>query len=159
MKNLTILVLRVKNPKQIMSGIMNGDTQLFIQDTTTNNSRFRFLLPILKVLHKKLNAFWACVPWVSQINIKSFRAQENRTNPRKSLLYCQRNQELIVLPLLITVLVLEIFIVFLTLRCANFAALIHLHSNQVEDICLLLLLADLANYIKKLYNLQMHPFR
>ena len=50
---------------------------------------------------------------------------------------------------LITVLVLEIFIVFLTLRCANFAALIHLHSNQVEDICLLLLLADLANYIKK----------
>ena len=145
MKNLTILLSRVKNPKQIMSRIMNGDTQLFIQDTTTNNSRFRFLLPILKVLHKKLNAFGACVPWVSQTNIKSFRAQENRTNPRKSLLYCQRNQESIVTPLLITVLVLEIFIVFLTLRCANFAALIHLHSNQVEDICLLLLLADLAN--------------
>ena len=75
MKNLTILRSRVKNPKQIMSGIMNGDTQLFIQDTTTNNSRFRFLLPILKVLHKKLNAFGACVPWVSQTNIKSFRAQ------------------------------------------------------------------------------------
>ena len=138
---------------------MNGDTQLFIQDTTTNNSRFRFLLPILKFLHKKIKCFWGLCPVGKSENIKSFRAQENRTNPRKSLLYCQRNQESIVLPLLITVLVLEIFIVFLTLRCANFAALIHLHSNQVEDICLLLLLADLANYIKKLYNLQMHPFR
>ena len=62
MKNLTILVSRVKNPKQIMSGIMNGDTQLFIQDTTTNNSRFRFLLPILKVLHKKIKCFWGLCP-------------------------------------------------------------------------------------------------
>ena len=105
-----------------------------------------FFYPYYRFFIKKLNAFGACVPWVSQTNIKSFRAQENRTNTRKSLLYCQRNQESIVLPLLITVLVLEIFIVFLTLRCANFAALIHL---QVEDICLLLLLADLANYIKK----------
>ena len=62
MKNLTILGSRVKNPKQIMSGIMNGDTQLFIQDTTTNNSRFRFLLPILKVLHKKIKCFWGLCP-------------------------------------------------------------------------------------------------
>ena len=132
-----------------MSGIMNGYTQLFIQDTTQIIQGSGFFYPYQRFFIKKLNAFGACVPWVSQTNIKSFRAQENGTNPRKSLLYCQRNQESIVLPLLITVLVLEIFIVFLTLRCANFAALIHLHSNQVKDICLLLLLADLANYTKK----------
>ena len=41
MKNLTILVSRVKNPKQIMSGIMNGDTQLFkIQQQIIQGSGF-----------------------------------------------------------------------------------------------------------------------
>ena len=33
-----------------------------VQDTTTNNSRFRFLLPILKVLHKKIKCFWGLCP-------------------------------------------------------------------------------------------------
>ena len=41
MKNLTILESRVKNPIQIMSGIMNGDTQLFkIQQQIIQGSGF-----------------------------------------------------------------------------------------------------------------------
>ena len=85
MKNLTILVSRVKNPKQIMSGIMNGDTQLFIQDTTTNNSRFRFLLPILKVLHKKVKCFWGlCQCQSLRITIFSI----NATQTWKTMQWC-----------------------------------------------------------------------
>ena len=41
MTNLTILGSRVKSPKQIMSGIMNGDTQLFkIQQQIIQGSGF-----------------------------------------------------------------------------------------------------------------------
>ena len=89
MKNLTILVSRVKNPKQIMSGIMNGDTQLFIQDTTTNNSRFRFLLPILKVLHKKVKCFWGlCQCQSLRITIFSI----NATQTWKTMRWCRAMQ-------------------------------------------------------------------